>query len=105
MDIFYQETFGPVIPLIAFKEEEEVIKDANDTIFGLASYFFATNIHTIANVSQKLQYGLVGVNDTAISNSATPFGGVKHSGFGGENGTYGVEEYVVAKFVTIRTAK
>ena len=105
MDIFYQETFGPVIPLIAFKEEEEVIKDANDTIFGLASYFFATNIHTIANVSQKLQYGMVGVNDTAISNSATPFGGVKHSGFGRENGTYGVEEYVVAKFVTIRTAK
>ncbi|MEB7495060.1 NAD-dependent succinate-semialdehyde dehydrogenase [Enterococcus hirae] len=88
MDIFYQETFGPVIPLIAFKEEEEVIKDANDTI-----------------VSQKLQYGMVGVNDTAISNSATPFGGVKHSGFGRENGTYGVEEYVVAKFVTIRTAK
>lgn len=105
MDIFYQETFGPVIPLIAFKEEEEVIKDANDTIFGLASYFFAMNIHTIANVSQKLQYGMVGVNDTAISNSATPFGGVKHSGFGRENGTYGVEEYVVAKFVTIRTAK
>lgn len=105
MDIFYQETFGPVIPLIAFKEEEEVIKDANDTIFGLASYFFSTNIHTIANVSQKLQYGMVGVNDTAISNSATPFGGVKHSGFGRENGTYGVEEYVVAKFVTIRTAK
>lgn len=105
MAIFYKETFGPVIPLITFKEEEQVIKDANDTVFGLASYFFSTNIHTIANVSNKLQYGMVGVNDTAISNSATPFGGVKHSGFGRENGTYGVEEYITAKFVTIRTAK
>ncbi|WP_367378426.1 NAD-dependent succinate-semialdehyde dehydrogenase [Enterococcus gilvus] len=105
MDIFYKETFGPVIPLITFEEEEEVIKDANDTEFGLASYFFATNIHTIDNVSNKLQYGMVGVNDTDISNSATPFGGVKHSGFGRENGTYGVEEYVEVKFVNIRTAK
>lgn len=105
MDIFYKETFGPVIPLITFEDEEEVIKDANDTEFGLASYFFATNIHTIDNVSNKLQYGMVGVNDTDISNSATPFGGVKHSGFGRENGTYGVEEYVEVKFVNIRTAK
>ena len=105
MDIFYKETFGPVMPLITFEDEEEVIKDANDTEFGLASYFFATNIHTIDNVSNKLQYGMVGVNDTDISNSATPFGGVKHSGFGRENGTYGVEEYVEVKFVNIRTAK
>jgi succinate-semialdehyde dehydrogenase/glutarate-semialdehyde dehydrogenase len=105
MDIFYKETFGPVIPLITFEDEEEVIKDANDTEFGLASYFFATNIHTIDNVSNKLQYGMVGVNDTDISNSATPFGGVKHSGFGRENGTYGVEEYVEVKLVNIRTAK
>ena len=105
MDIFYKETFGPVIPLITFDDEEQVIKDANDTEFGLASYFFATNIHTIDNVSNKLQYGMVGVNDTNISNSATPFGGVKHSGFGRENGTYGVEEYVEVKFVNIRTAK
>lgn len=105
MDIFYQETFGPVIPLITFEDEEKVIEDANDTAFGLASYFFSTNIHTVENVSNKLQYGMVGVNDTEISNSATPFGGVKHSGFGRENGTYGVEEYVEVKFVNIRTAK
>ncbi|WP_195513329.1 NAD-dependent succinate-semialdehyde dehydrogenase [Enterococcus sp. 1001283B150225_161107_E12] len=105
MDIFYNETFGPVIPIITFEDEEQVIKDANDTIFGLASYFFATNIHTINNVSNKLQYGMVGVNDTAISNSATPFGGVKHSGFGRENGTFGVEEYVEVKFVTIASEK
>lgn len=105
MAIFYEETFGPVIPLITFEEEDQVIKDANDTIFGLASYFFSTNIHTVDHVSSQLQYGMVGVNDTAISNSATPFGGVKHSGFGRENGTYGVEEYIEVKFVTIRTAK
>lgn len=105
MAIFYEETFGPVIPLITFEEEDQVIKDANDTIFGLASYFFSTNIHTVDHVSNQLQYGMVGVNDTAIYNSATPFGGVKHSGFGRENGTYGVEEYIEVKFVTIRTAK
>ncbi len=105
MAIFYEETFRPVIPLITFEEEDQVIKDANDTIFGLASYFFSTNIHTVDHVSNQLQYGMVGVNDTAISNSATPFGGVKHSGFGRENGTYGVEEYIEVKFVTIRTAK
>ena len=75
MAIFYEETFGPVIPLITFEEEDQVIKDANDTIFGLASYFFSTNIHTVDHVSNQLQYGMVGVNDTAISNSATPFGG------------------------------
>lgn len=105
MNIFYEETFGPVIPLITFEDEEKVIEDANDTEFGLVSYFFSTNIHTVENVSSKLQYGMVGVNDTSISNSATPFGGVKHSGFGRENGTYGVEEYVNVKFVNIRTAK
>lgn len=105
MAIFYEETFGPVIPLIIFEEEDQVIKDANDTIFGMASYFFSTNIHTVDHVSNQLQYGMVGVNDTAISNSATPFGGVKYSGFGRENGIYGVEEYIEVKFVTIRTAK
>ncbi|WP_086350774.1 NAD-dependent succinate-semialdehyde dehydrogenase [Candidatus Enterococcus clewellii] len=102
MDIYYEETFGPVIPLISFTDEEEVIKAANDTPFGLASYFFSDNIHTINNVSKKLAYGMVGVNDVAISHSATPFGGVKHSGFGRENGAYGVEEYITVKFVTIK---
>lgn len=105
MDIFYQETFGPVIPLIEFEDEEAVIQAANDSEFGLASYFFATNIHTIDNVSKKLAYGMVGVNNTDLESSATPFGGIKHSGFGRENGTYGVEEYVVEKFVNIRTAR
>ncbi|MGX7205302.1 NAD-dependent succinate-semialdehyde dehydrogenase [Enterococcus pingfangensis] len=105
MSIYYNETFGPVIPLISFDEEEAVITAANDTPFGLASYFFTQSIQTIDNVSKKLAYGMVGVNDTSISHSATPFGGVKHSGFGRENGTYGVEEYIDVKFINIRTAK
>lgn len=103
MAIYYQETFGPVIPLIEFSDEDAVIKAANDSPFGLASYFFSTHIHTITNVSKHLAYGMVGVNDVQISNSATPFGGVKHSGFGRENGIYGVEEYVDVKFITIKS--
>lgn len=90
--------------VITFEEEEKVIEDANDTEFGLASYFFSTNIHTVENVSNKLQYGMVGVNDTDISNSGTPIGGVKRSGFGCENGTHDVE-YIDVKFINIHTAK
>lgn len=101
MDIYYEETFGPVIPLIAFNDRDVVIDAANDTVFGLASYFFSTNLQTISTTAQKLQYGMVGVNDIAISNPAAPFGGVKHSGFGRENGKYGPEEYVTVKFIAI----
>ncbi|WP_430609175.1 NAD-dependent succinate-semialdehyde dehydrogenase [Enterococcus sp. DIV0876] len=101
MNMYYEETFGPVIPLISFKDREAVVEAANDTVFGLASYFFSTNLQTISNTAQKLQYGMVGVNDIAISNPAAPFGGVKHSGFGRENGKYGPEEYVTVKFIAI----
>ena len=99
MDIFYEETFGPVIPLIDFEGEDEVIKMANDTIFGLASYFFTTDLRRAEKVSQALEYGLVGINNTAISTSEAPFGGVKHSGVGRENGSYGVQEFMEVKFV------
>lgn len=99
MDIFYEETFGPVIPLIDFEEDNEVIKMANDTIFGLASYFFTTDLKRAETVSQALEYGLVGINNTAISTSEAPFGGVKHSGIGRENGSYGVQEFLEVKFV------
>lgn len=101
MAIYYEETFGPVIPLISFTDRQAVIAAANDTEFGLASYFFSTNLQTISSVAQNLQYGMVGVNDIAISNPAAPFGGVKHSGFGRENGKYGPEEYVTIKFIAI----
>ncbi|MFV0560802.1 MAG: NAD-dependent succinate-semialdehyde dehydrogenase [Enterococcus sp.] len=102
MKVFYQETFGPVIPIIEFSSTEQVISLANDTEFGLASYFFSNNLETISTISQKLDYGMVGVNEMAISNAAIPFGGVKHSGFGRENGHYGVEEYVDTKLIAIK---
>lgn len=99
MDIFYEETFGPIIPLIDFDEEDEVIAMANDTIFGLASYFFTTDLKRAEKVSEALEYGLVGINNTAISTSEAPFGGVKHSGVGRENGIYGIQEFLEVKFV------
>nr|WP_163652263.1 NAD-dependent succinate-semialdehyde dehydrogenase [Listeria sp. PSOL-1] len=102
MNIFYEETFGPVIPLISFKTEEEAVKMANDCEFGLASYFFTKDIRRVEEVSDQLEYGMVGVNEIAISNAETPFGGVKHSGFGRENGHYGLEEYTQVKFVNVR---
>ncbi|WP_407371927.1 NAD-dependent succinate-semialdehyde dehydrogenase [Carnobacterium sp.] len=99
MDIFYEETFGPVIPLIDFEDEDEVITMANDSIFGLASYFFTSDLKRAEKVSEALEYGLVGVNNTAISTSEAPFGGVKHSGVGRENGSYGIQEFLEVKFV------
>ena len=99
MIIFYEETFGPVIPLIDFDDEEEVIKMVNDSIFGLASYFFTSDLKRAEKISEALEYGLVGVNNTAISTSEAPFGGVKHSGVGRENGSYGIQEFLEVKFV------
>ncbi len=101
MDIYYVETFGPVIPLIEFETDDEVAEAANDSEFGLASYFFSKNIARISRFSSALEYGMVGVNTMAISQAETPFGGVKHSGFGRENGTEGIHEYVYAKSVCI----
>lgn len=99
MDMFYEETFGPVIPLISFKDEDEVIHSANDTVFGLASYVFTKDLRLAEKVSSALEYGLVGVNNTQVSQSETPFGGVKFSGLGRENGKYGIEEFLEVKFV------
>ncbi|MCO7174929.1 NAD-dependent succinate-semialdehyde dehydrogenase [Sporolactobacillus kofuensis] len=101
MDIFYQETFGPVIPVIAFSDTDEVIRMANDTNYGLASYFYTLDLKTIAKVSQGLQYGMVGVNSNTVAFTQTPFGGVKHSGFGRENGHQGIDDYVNVKFVNL----
>ncbi len=99
MDIFYNETFGPVIPLIGFTHEEEVIELANDSVFGLASYVFTKDMRIAEKVSTALEYGMVGVNNTGVSQSEAPFGGVKYSGLGRENGKYGVEEFMEVKFV------
>lgn len=96
-----QEIFGPVIPLIAFSDEAEVINQANDTEAGLASYFFTMNYKRIVQLSEALKYGMVGVNEAAISNAAAPFGGVKQSGFGREGSKYGLDDYLEVKYVCI----
>lgn len=102
MKIFYEETFGPVIPVIAFSDTDEVIAMANDTLYGLASYFYTSDLKRIAKVSRKLQYGMVGVNSNAVAFPQAPFGGIKHSGIGRENGHQGIDDYVNVKFIHLK---
>jgi len=99
MKIFSEETFGPVAPLFRFKTDEEVIELANRTEFGLASYFYSRDIGRIWRVAEALEYGMVGVNTGLITTEVAPFGGVKQSGIGREGSKYGIEEYVVVKYV------
>jgi succinate-semialdehyde dehydrogenase/glutarate-semialdehyde dehydrogenase len=96
-----EETFGPVAPLFRFKTEEEVIGLANNTEFGLASYFFSRDIGRVFRVAEALESGMVAVNTGNFSNEVAPFGGVKQSGLGREGSKYGIEEYLEIKFVTI----
>jgi len=96
-----EETFGPVAGLIAFDTEEEAIKLANDTPFGLAAYFYSRDVGRVMRVSRKLQYGMVGANTGVLSSEAIPFGGFKESGLGREGGYYGLEEYLETQLVTI----
>ena len=96
-----EETFGPVAPLFAFDTEEEAVERANDTIFGLAAYFYSTNTARIFRVSQALEYGMVGVNTGLISNEVAPFGGVKQSGLGREGSKYGIDDYLETKYVCL----
>lgn len=100
MQLASEETFGPVAGLFRFSTEEEVVKIANDTEVGLAGYFFSRDIQRIGRVSEALEVGMVGINTGLVSDSASPFGGVKESGFGREGSKYGVDEYMVTKMVT-----
>ena len=93
------ETFGPLAPLFRFETEEEAIRHANDTEFGLASYFFSRDLGRVWRVSEGLEYGIVGVNTGIISTEVAPFGGVKESGIGREGSHIGIEEYVETKYV------
>ena len=93
-----EETFGPLAPLFRFETEADVIALANDTEFGLASYFYARDIGRVWRVSAALEYGMVGVNTGLISNEVAPFGGVKQSGIGREGSHYGIEDYLVVKY-------
>ncbi|MFN3701810.1 MAG: NAD-dependent succinate-semialdehyde dehydrogenase [Alphaproteobacteria bacterium] len=99
MMIAQDETFGPVAALFPFKDEADVIAKANDTIYGLAAYFFSRDIGRVWRVAEALEYGMVGVNSGIISNEVAPFGGVKQSGFGREGSKYGIDDYVDIKYV------
>ena len=99
MEIFHEEIFGPVVSLVKFKTEEEAVTLANSTQYGLASYFYSQDIGRIWRVSEALEYGMVGVNEGMTSNTASPFGGVKESGFGREGSKYGIEDYVIVKSI------
>jgi succinate-semialdehyde dehydrogenase/glutarate-semialdehyde dehydrogenase len=98
MKVAREETFGPVAPLFRFKTEDEAIHMANDTEFGLASYFYARDVGRIWRVSSALEYGIVGVNEGLISTEVAPFGGVKESGLGREGSKYGIDDFVVIKY-------
>ena len=99
MAVAREETFGPVAPLFRFKTEEEAIKMANDTEFGLAAYFYGRDIGRIWRVAEALEYGIVGINTGIISTEVAPFGGVKESGIGREGSKYGLEEFLEIKYL------
>ncbi|CAM3828356.1 NAD-dependent succinate-semialdehyde dehydrogenase [Rahnella victoriana] len=97
MKVAHEETFGPLAACFRFSTEEEVIKRANDTPFGLAAYFYSQNLKRIFRVADAIESGMIGVNECAISNEAAPFGGVKESGLGREGSVLGLEEYLQVK--------
>lgn len=101
MAVAREETFGPVAPLFRFKDEADVIAQANDTEFGLASYFYAKDLARVFRVAEALEYGMVGVNTGLISTAEAPFGGVKLSGLGREGSKYGIEEFTEIKYVCL----
>ena len=101
MAIYHQEIFGPIATIIKFETEEEVIEMANDTEYGLASYFFSKDYAKVWRVAEKLQYGMVGINTGMLSMVEGPFGGIKQSGFGREGSKYGIEEYLNLKYLCL----
>jgi succinate-semialdehyde dehydrogenase/glutarate-semialdehyde dehydrogenase len=99
MKVAQEETFGPLAPLFKFEDEDEVIAMANDTIFGLASYFYAKDLSRVYKVAEALEYGIVGVNTGIISTELGPFGGVKQSGLGREGSHHGIDDYLEMKYI------
>jgi succinate-semialdehyde dehydrogenase / glutarate-semialdehyde dehydrogenase len=99
MAVAREETFGPVAPLFRFKTEAEAVALANDTEFGLASYFYGKDIARVWRVAEALEYGIVGINTGIISTEVAPFGGVKESGLGREGSKYGMDEYLEIKYL------
>ncbi|HMO28370.1 NADP-dependent succinate-semialdehyde dehydrogenase [Enterovirga sp.] len=99
MKIFHEETFGPVAPIFRFKTDEEAIRLANDSEFGLASYFYSRDIGRVWRVAEALESGIVGINEGLISTEVAPFGGVKESGLGREGSRYGIEDFLEVKYL------
>ncbi|AJG22796.1 NAD-dependent succinate-semialdehyde dehydrogenase [Cupriavidus basilensis] len=99
MALSCEETFGPVAAVFRFTDEAEVIRDANDTPFGLAAYFYSNDVRRIWRVAQALETGIVGVNEGAIASEAAPFGGVKESGYGREGSRHGLDDYMHTKYI------
>ncbi len=101
MAVAREETFGPLAPLFRFRDEAEVIRQANDTEFGLAAYFYARDLSRVFRVAEALEYGMVGINTGVISTEVAPFGGMKASGLGREGSKYGLDEYVEIKYLCL----
>jgi succinate-semialdehyde dehydrogenase/glutarate-semialdehyde dehydrogenase len=101
MLVSFEETFGPVAPLIRFKTEDEVIRLANNTEFGLSGYFYSRDVGRIFRVAEAMETGIVGANVGIISTEIAPFGGVKQSGLGREGAKYGLEEYLEVKYILL----
>ncbi len=99
MAVTREETFGPVAPIFRFKGEDDAVRMANDTEFGLAAYFYARDVGRVFRVAEQLEYGIVGINEGIISTEVAPFGGVKESGLGREGSKYGIEDYLEVKYL------
>jgi succinate-semialdehyde dehydrogenase / glutarate-semialdehyde dehydrogenase len=99
MQVYHEETFGPIAPVVGFDDEEEVVGAANDTTYGLASYLYTTNLAKATRISEALQFGIVGINDINPTAAAAPFGGIKYSGLGREGGIQGIDEYLDTKLI------
>ncbi|RWB55332.1 NAD-dependent succinate-semialdehyde dehydrogenase [Mesorhizobium sp.] len=99
MTVAQEETFGPLAPVIRFEDADQVVREANDTIYGLAAYFYASNLKRVWRVAEALEYGMVGINTGRMSSEAAPFGGVKQSGIGREGSRHGLEDYLEMKYL------
>lgn len=101
MQIMHEETFGPVAPILSFKTEEEAVKAANSSPYGLAAYLWTQNLSRAMRVAERLEFGIIGLNDAVPSTAQAPFGGVKQSGMGREGGHWGLEEYLSVKYISM----
>jgi succinate-semialdehyde dehydrogenase/glutarate-semialdehyde dehydrogenase len=101
MRIWKEEIFGPVATIATFRTDAEAIALANDTQYGLAAYLYSGSLSRALGIAERLEYGMVGINDTAISAAQAPFGGIKQSGFGREGSAHGIEDYLVLKYLSV----